>query len=214
MKAILLCAILSGGSIPELGAQNLEFVQGFSTYKGNIQLLPGGHVLTEQDRKFTHYVYRSGRFVVSRSPLPEELRHWKSFDWEGADYLDQMDRHAFDPTINDFLPAGRRIKKLAYVSLGVKSQTLILVCYTLKTAEEFASPTSTDIYVTALRRTWLLKKPPIYRKLWERRLQVDVDYGDFVVQEVPGAGRLALLYYVGVGGSGYSLGLDIYRVVE
>lgn len=195
-------------------AQSLTLLRQFQTFQGNLQFLPGGRILVKQNGQESNYIYRNGDFTRSATPLPAELQRWTAFDWNGVDYLNQVDQKSYDPEINHFLPSDKKVKKVLDVPESEGNKSFVLVCYTEKSSSEDSEPGDTDIFATGLERTQNKNKSFTYRRLWTKRLETDMNYGNFVYEDVPGMARFVLLYSLSLGGSGYSLALDVYRIGE
>lgn len=207
-----------------LRAQNVTLIKRFSALNGTVDFLPGAWVNVWKAGHSRYYRYEDGRFV--RSPeLPELLRDWASFDWGSVDLLDQLAVQNYVPSISRFLPPRAKVKQVEELSLRPRSSdSLILVCFTLKTKEEFPMfLDDTDIYMMAVVVTPVSATPggrgatykkTTFRKLWIRKLESDAEYGLFTVQKIPRLGQFALLYWESLAGSGSVQCLDVFRITE
>lgn len=187
-------------------------IKQFSTLNGVIDFLPGAWVsVLREDNSLTYYAFRGGQFLPADPP--DLIRHWQAFDWRTVDYLNQIAIYNYDPYLNQFLPGDKHVKNVVDIPLPMHDGELVLVCFTTKTAAQFALPGDTDIYLTGI-----LSKAhgshTTYKLLWTRKVETDASYGDFVSQNVPKLGRFMVLYWASGHGSGVVDALDIYRLKE
>jgi hypothetical protein len=182
----------------------------FYSIDGTVQFLPGGYAVATEDGRTKLYVFRGSGFVLSHDP-PPNLEAWTSFDWEGVDYLNQIDRKDLDPGLRALLPNAAHVKKVIVLDQPT-GKTLSLVCYTVKSSERFVSLDSTDIVVAAvLDEEVSPNRPPKFDKLWEQKLKANESYGEFEHQSVPGQGDFILLYTASPGGDSVDRTLTIYK---
>jgi hypothetical protein len=159
----------------------------FYSFDGKVQFLPGGYItVTEVDGKSKQYAFNGSGFVATKEPIPLTLRAWVSFDWEGVDYLNEINRKNFDHGLQAFVPKSSKVKKVISVERP-KGKTLYLVCYTTKVVD-------TPIAVVAVLDEEVdPHKPAKFRRLWRKELIIG-DYGQFEHQSIPGVGDFILLY--------------------
>lgn len=213
--AIILTITVGALLLSRANGQTLQTVGEFTANAGQVQFLPGAHILKAESNRKEHFVYNKSKFVPDGAPLPATLETWISFDWTSVDYLDQIDRKNFDPDIRLFLPERVRVKKVIILPLSVNQGRLILVCYTQKSKAKATFLNATNILVTALLDEQSdATKPGQYRRLWTKKLQTNSDYGDFLLEKVPGVGMFILLYSAEVAASSTDATLSVYRITE
>jgi hypothetical protein len=140
---------------------------------------------------------------------------WTSFDWEGVDYLDQLDVKSFDPDLRAFLPSSARVKKVLSIPLSPGRGTLVLICSTHMSSAKFVPPDATDIFITAvIDRELEQHKAPKFEKLWEKLVVENSSYGQFMFEILPGNRALVLLYSAVPGGGSVDRTLNVFRLVE
>jgi hypothetical protein len=189
----------------------LKLAREFHSIGGSVQFLPGGFVIVTEDGKSTRYAFRSSGFVTSQEVLAPSLRSWIAFDWEGVDYLDQLNRKDFDPDIRAFLPNPAKVKKVLTLSQP-DGTSLLLVCYTSRSAQPLALPEATDISVLAVLDSEKdPHKPAKFQKEWEKKVAANASYGEFELQTVPRVGTFILLYSASTGGDAVDRALSVYR---
>lgn len=184
----------------------------FGTLDGDAQLLPGGIVVVSEDNSKNQYSYQGQSFVRVPFGLSPDLSGWKSFDWDGVDYLDQVDKLDFDPDIKPLLPTGSKVKKVLDMPSSRSKGRFVLICYSLPTTEPNTGSNHTDLFLVGLDKIEGGSTNP-YSKRWSVKLASGYSYGNFTLERVPKAGLLGVLYSAGVGGSGVSRDLDIYRII-
>jgi hypothetical protein len=216
MKRILVLLVITLSLGLQVNSQSQSFappkkLASFGTNFGTTQFLPGGIVIVTEEGTRRQYAWCGHRFVRVPNGLPTELRGWKSFDWEGVDYLNQIDKQDFDAFIRPSLPVGSKVKKILYVPTSQPERHLVIICYSLPTTEQIAEPDDADLFLAELERT---NGDPYftYTKRWSLRLAAATAYGNFTLERVPGAGLLGILYSSGSGGSNASADVDIYRI--
>ncbi|MFZ0820243.1 MAG: hypothetical protein WAM91_09245 [Candidatus Acidiferrales bacterium] len=184
----------------------------FGTDFGTTQFLPGGIVIVTEEGARRQYAWRGRRFVRVPNGLPPELRGWKSFDWEGVDYLDQIDKQDFESEIRHSLPGGSKVKKVLEVVQSRSGRHLEIVCYSLPTTEQNEGVNHADLFLVGLDR---MEGTPYfaYTERWSLKLAAAASYGNFTLERVPGAGLLGVLYSSSAGGSSASADVDIYRII-
>lgn len=206
---LILLAFLPSAAI----AGSITMLKQFSALNGTVNFLPGAWVITWENGKSSYYHFRDNQFTKMDN-LPATLDGWQTYSWGDADYLDQIARSDYDPRINEFLPKVAKVKKVIESQIGSKkSDTFVLVCYTLKAADSDALPSSNDIYVTALSGN-RNDSAPIYKALWTKKLQSDASYGEMSVQKIGSIDRFLVLYWGEVAGSGSVEGLNVYRISD
>lgn len=178
---------------------------------GTVQFLPGGVVLKREDGKNTFYSYRAGGFAAIRSEnISTAMGDWVYFDWDSIDYQDQLDRGTFDIPRDKFLPGGAKVKKVIYVPTKNAPEVIALVCYTVPVPEgENPIPGADYIFLLVLRGE---RKDAgySYKQILTQKLQKDSNYGDLILQNVSGIGKVLALYSVAPGGSSEDRQLDLY----
>lgn len=215
MTALLLFTMGRSAFAVDHSVPNLILIHKFSSLNGTVYFLPGAWVSVSEGAHLVYYRYHGGKFVPA-SNLPQLLRGWKSFDWaDGLDSGSQMSSANYPPALNEFLPPATKVKKAEVFPRGSAStERLLLVCFTRKTAEEYPMASNdVDIYVAG----FLSSKDsdqPVYTFLWIHKMESDVTYGNFSVQQIPGLGAFALLYWGSYGGSGGLDGLNVYQVTD
>lgn len=215
----LACAIFLFFCVPFLTVgQNLRHVKQFYAVNGNVQFLPGAYVIVteygdvhfQQDAppvvdkaEKKRYKWEGAQFVAVKGPLAPELENWVSFD--SVDFLNQIDLKDFDPDLEAFLPRSRKVKKVLSISFAGKKQLLELICY-LK---------GRNLFLTGVIDTDPYKiRPGKFQKLWTQMVKSDADYGDFQVQDVPTAGKFALLYTAATNGHAVNIDLDVFQLTD
>jgi hypothetical protein len=197
---------------PKLPEQALpKKIANFSVLNGDAQLLPGGIVVVTEDDRQRKYSYQREKFVRTSIDISPNLRGWKSFDWEGVDYLNQIDKADFDPAITHLLPTGSKVKKALDAPSGERGRQLVVVCYSLPTTEEHPGITKQDLFIAGLGKTETIPND-LFTVKWSLKLETAYAYGYFTLERIPGVGLFAVLYSAGTGGSGVTRDLDIYLI--
>ena len=206
-KCFIVSAVLCACLSVHAAEVSIKHVGEFYSLGGTVQFLPGGYIIvTDVDGKSKQYVFNGSSFVASKEAIPPKLRAWVSFEWEGVDYLNQINRQSYDPGLDAFVPKSARVKQVISVNRP-HGKTLFLVCYTTKVVD---TPISV---VAVLDEEADPHKPMKFRRLWKKVLTYG-DYGQFEHQSIPGVGDFILLYSAYPGGSSVNRSLDVYKLSD
>jgi hypothetical protein len=202
----LLCAPMSRG-------QELRDVGHFWAMKGTVQLLPTGEILKREEGKTTVYSRVRSHYVEDRATrIQESAMNWIYFDWLSVDWHDQLDRNDSDIPDGKFWPQNAKVKKLVYLSARNAPVVTVVVCYTeAEPIADFPLATSKHIVLVALSGK-VTDRGYVYHELWTKTVQKQSSYGELTLQQVPGIGRVLVLYSASAGPSSESEQLDIYRL--
>jgi hypothetical protein len=210
MMALMTIFVLSSPA----DSQTLQHIANFSTSAGELQFLPGGYVFKRDDGGTERYMYKDSGFEPLQGNIPALVRNWGAFDWTNVDYLDEIDRHSFDPDVRALLPEHAKVKKILEITLDDRKGTLAVVCFTLRSMERFSRPDATDIFMAGMLNTEPPDRLPKYRKTWTLKAETESDYGDLQYQNVFGAGGFLILYSAAKGGDSVDQSLDVYRISQ
>lgn len=194
-------------------APDITVIKKFSALNGEAYFLPGAWIYV-WEKKSTYYQFKDGRFVEAKE-LPDTLKGFKPFSSGQIDFLNQIARADFDPSITAFLPKEARVKRVIELPLDLKQKKyLVLACFTAKTSESYPMhPDDTDLYLSAMTHVSTGDiRTETYQTLWSKKLVSEASYGDLSVQKVGALGQFLVLYWGQPTGDSSLFGLDVYRI--
>lgn len=192
-------------------ALDIHLVREFGAFDGSVDFLPGAWVSVWEDGKTKYYKYQNDLYTEANPP-PNIRAGWTPFggDYESADKIALTN---YDPSINAYLPTQKKVKLVKTLITDSKKNTVLtLVCFTTDTTDPDAMRLSdVDIYVTALSGK-KINSGLAYTKLWTKKIQSAVRYGEVSIQNPGELGRILIVYSESLGGSGYTSVMDVYKV--